>query len=213
MIKTDMFISKIVHFLGYLSGVSLLVMALWATVNVIYSKITMNSIPSTNDWIAYLLVPAVFLAIGMDIMDNGLISVDLITDRFPLVIRKIIIAIGYFIGAVLSVIMCGQQYSKMRDAFMLKSKSSVAEKLAFPVWPFSLIMVIGLGVMAFAMVWFVIKYWITDGIKDLNTEGGETSEAVEEMIEEMTVEEMEMTEEEVREEILESKEGEEGHTR
>ncbi len=180
MRKVDAVASKIIRFMGYFSAVCLLVMALWSTVNVIYSKITLNSIPSTMDWIAYLLVPVVFLSVGMDIMASGMISVDLITDRFPLGLRKTIIAIGYLIGAVISAIMCQQQFSRMRTAFATHSKSSPLEKLAFPLWPFSLIMTIGLAVMTFTMVWYMMRYFVSDGFKDMRaaSESEEIEEAV-----------------------------------
>lgn len=165
--------------MGYFSAVALLVMALWATVNVIYSKITFNSIPSTLDWIAYLLVPVVFLSVGIEIMDSGLISVDLITDRFPLGIKKTIVALGYIIGAVISAVMCQQQFSSMRTAFATHSMSSPLEKLAFPLWPFSLIMTVGLGIMTFTMVWYTMRYFASDGFKDMKAEGDEAEVAEE----------------------------------
>ncbi len=177
MAKADTIITKGMKYCSYISGITLAVMAIWATVNVIYSKISMNSIPSTTDWIAYLLVPTVFLAVGIEILDSGLISVDLITGRFPEAVQKLIATVGYLIGAALSVLMCQQQFVSMVNLVKTKKMSSV-DKLAFRIWPFSLITAVGLALMALAMIWFVIRLFAKkkECVKDtdeLTEDGGE----------------------------------------
>lgn len=157
--KADRAMIKIMKVCSYSSGVCLLVMALWATVNVIYSKITHTSIPSTNDWIAYLLVPATFLTAGYEIIDRGLVYVDIVIRRLPAVIYKIVFTISYLVGIAISAFIVERQISLTIYNFGIHKTSSV-DKLNFVLWPFSLILGIGVALMGISMFWCILRLYV-----------------------------------------------------
>lgn len=157
--KADEKIKKIAKYISYPSGICLFVMALWATANVIWSKLTHSSIPSTTDWIAYLLVPTVFLACAYEVLDKGFVYVDIVTGKFPPIVNKIVLTISYSIGFAVSVIMSFKQF-ELAFKNMQTGKTSSTLALSFPIWPFSAILAIGLGLMALAMLWYTIRIYV-----------------------------------------------------
>ena len=155
--KIDKTIGKITKGLSYVSGICLLVMALWATINVISQKVTHVSIPSTNDWIAYLMIPVVFLAAPFEIGERGLTAVDFCIDHLPKLVQKMIVGAGYLLGAFISVFVATNQFALTKTYFEAGKMSSV-DALNFPLWPFSLLLGIGCVLMTFCMLWYYVKY-------------------------------------------------------
>ena len=154
--KADAVIGKIMDIPSRLSPFILILIALAATVNVILAKTTGSSIPSVNDWISHLMIPAVWLCVGNVAVNRDLISVDFISKHFSKTVNNIIQAIGFLIGAGVTFYITSRQWFLMTENFK-NGKLSSTSALHFPLWPFSLILVIGLGLTVIAFIWCAVR--------------------------------------------------------
>lgn len=157
--KLDQLIFKIMHSVSFLAGISLLIVALLCTVDALSSKFFSFSIPSGTDWVTFLNIPVVFLAMGYIQVERGNTVVDLLSSKFPDPIEKIFKITGY----VLAVFMCGFlgycgigiTVDKIRQHTLSSGQAS-----AFPVWPFALLVALGYLLAAIAFLWCIFREFL-----------------------------------------------------
>lgn len=154
--KIDRIFMKIFRGVSYLSALLVFIVAVAVTANVIYAKLTHNSIPSVNDWVTYLLVPIVFFGAGYMMLDRGLIEVDFISRHFPRAVRDALSVLSSAIGIFISVIIIRHQWTLMLNYISLNKMSSVS-RLHFPLWPFPLIIILGMIMISAAFLWQTIR--------------------------------------------------------
>ena len=154
--KVDGIIGKIMMIPSKITPFILIIMALAATINVIIAKVAGVSIPSVNDWISHLMIPVVWLCLGNVAVNRELISVDFVSKHFSKTVNSIIQAVGYLIGAVTTAYIMTRQWSLMIENIN-SGKWSSTNALHFPLWPFSLILVIGLGLTVIAFIWCAVR--------------------------------------------------------
>lgn len=150
--KADAIVSKIMKYPSFLGPLLLIVIAVVATVNVIVSKVSGSSIPSANDWIRHFMIPTVWLSLGNVAVNRGLIQVDFLSLHFPDVVNRIIQAASYLLGAFVTGFICVQQWGLMQTNLAV-GKMSSTNALSFHIWPFNLLMVLGLALSTFAFLW------------------------------------------------------------
>ncbi|MBO4835405.1 MAG: TRAP transporter small permease subunit [Lachnospiraceae bacterium] len=157
--KVDAVISKIVMYISKISPAFLIIIGVAATVNVIYSKITGSSIPSVNDWIKHFMLPAVWLSLGNVAINRDLIRVDFISKHYPKVLERAVQAFSFLLGTAVIVFITVRQWSLLVENLETGKMSSVST-LNFHIWPFNVIMVIGLAITAFAFFWCAIRQFV-----------------------------------------------------
>ena len=155
-LNIDRKVVRVFKWISYPSGGVLMFMALLATANVIYSKLFSRSIPSSTDWITYLMIPVVYLAVGYMVLDRGLITVDFIEKRYPQWLKNIVMVIFYLVGIIVNVIISVQVFRQM-FTYIQTNKMSSTSALHFPLWPFYLILGIGMIVLAAALLWTIVR--------------------------------------------------------
>lgn len=162
------------RYISYAAAGCLLIMALLATANVVYSKLFSRSIPSSTDWIAYLMIPVVYLSVAYVVLDRGLIAVDIISGRFPKWVKNIITALSYCVGAGLGLLISYRLFMQMLEYKSIHKMSSTSA-LSLPLWPFYCILCFGMVLLSISQLWVIVWLIITGRIE----QAGVDSEAEE----------------------------------
>lgn len=103
--KIDKIIFRLMWVCSALSGCSLLVVALLCTINAITSKSVGIAIPNGTEWVAYLNIAVVFLAMAYIQVERGHTVVDLFSTKYPKALQKAVTVIGHVLGAVICLMM------------------------------------------------------------------------------------------------------------
>lgn len=142
-----------VKYVSYLGALSLLVIALIATVDAVATKIFHAPIRNVTEFVTYMNVPVVFFCIGFVQLDRGHTHIDLIYRRFPPVIHKIIHILGYVIG----VAVCG--FAGWRGIVLtlqkLETMTYASGPTSFLIWPFVVCIGVGYLVLAISFLWCI----------------------------------------------------------
>lgn len=158
--KIDRIVFKIMYGFSLAAAVALILIAVLATVDSLGTAIFSQSVPNGTDWVTYLNIPVVFLSMGFIQVERGNTVVDLLSNKFPKAVQKVIKIFGYALGAFLCGYLCKCEFSLMMDKLTSGTKSSSAGN-AFLVWPFAAIIAIGYLTVAVAFLWSVFReFWI-----------------------------------------------------
>lgn len=156
--KIDSVIFKFMKCLSYLSGVALIMVAVICSADAISANFFGSSITNAKDFVTYLNIPVVFFAIAFVQVERGHTHIDLLMDKFPKVVQKVIMTASYILGCVISVLITWRGWVYMIQKLETLAKASSA-RTSFIVWPFALVVVIGFGLLAVAMLWSAIREW------------------------------------------------------
>ena len=96
--KIDKVVYKIMYIVSLFAALSLVIAALVCTVDSLSTKIFSYSLPNGTEWVAYLNIPIVFLAIGFIQVERGSTTVDIVSQKFPTGLKKVLEFIGYLFG-------------------------------------------------------------------------------------------------------------------
>ena len=157
--KIDKVVYKIMYVVSLFAALSLVVAALVCTVDSLSTKIFSYSLPNGTEWVTYLNIPIVFLAIGFIQVERGSTTVDIVSQKFPNGLKKVLEFIGYFFGFVISVFLTYCEINLTITKISTGAKSSAAA-IAFPVWPFALVIAIGYGMAAIAFLWCLFRMFL-----------------------------------------------------
>ena len=130
--------------------------AMWATfflmamtsVHVILRKISIYSVPGAMELTELSLVVIVFFSIGYLQSQNGHVRVSMFVDMFPLRARKIIEFVVLLASAVVLFVMFYAGMLQVQSQLGTGIKTNV---LLIPLWPFVIVMTIGLVLYALSL--------------------------------------------------------------
>lgn len=154
--KVDKAIFKFMYVVSILAGLSLILAAILCTVDSLSSKIFSFSIPNGTEWVTYLNIPIVFLAMGYIQVERGNTTVDLISKKFPKALQKIIQIFGCLLGFAISGFLAYCEFDLTLDKLQAGSKASSAAS-SFVVWPFALVIAIGYALVAISFLWCIFR--------------------------------------------------------
>lgn len=159
--KIDCIIFKIMWGISALAGVSLVVVALLCTVDAFGAKLFSSSVPNGTEWVTYLNIPVVFLAIAFIQIERGHTTVDLLSSKFPKWLRKVISTIGNLLGIFISgyVGMC--EWRLMLDKMRTAAKASSSAN-SFVIWPFACIVALGFFLLMVSFIWCLIREFVLE---------------------------------------------------
>jgi TRAP-type C4-dicarboxylate transport system permease small subunit len=143
--------------LSYLAGLALLSVVIVCVIDVLGWKLFGASIPSSVDFIKYMNVALVFLAVAYVQTDRGSVAIEMGQDHFPRWLKVSVRVFGYFLGfaACLWVVYRGW----FRLDKMLTTREAAQGIWKFPLWPFELCLLVGMFFLAWGFV--------VTGIRDL----------------------------------------------
>jgi len=154
--KADDLVVGVIKRISYLSGICLIGIMLIAFFNVLGEKIFKHGIPMSTELIQYLHIPVVFLAAAYVTLDMGHTRIDLLSAHFPAMVQAICTTVGNLLG----VFICGfisYRSFVQTEKFFTRHKMSSVTGMAFPLWPFGLIMGIGFALFSFSFFWSIAR--------------------------------------------------------
>lgn len=154
--KADSIIVKVIRYISYVSAVCLVGIMFVAFFNVLGEKILHKGIPSSTEIVKYLHVPVVFLSAAYVTLDRGQTSIDLLSQKFPVKLQKIINIFSFILGAAISAFVGSRGIAQMLKHISTHAKSAVTG-FGFALWPFSFLFSLGFFMLAFSFLWSIVR--------------------------------------------------------
>lgn len=155
----DKVVFKFMYGVSILAAIALILTAVLCTVDSLSAKILSYSIPNGTDWVTYLNIPIVFLAMGFIQVERGNTVVDLVCSKFPKGMQKVVQVFGYLLGTFISGYLAVCEFDLTGQKLATGAKASAAGN-SFVVWPFALIIAIGYLLVAIAFIWCIFRVFL-----------------------------------------------------
>ncbi len=161
-VRADNRLMKIYKAVSYIAMISLIAIMLIAFVNVILEKMAKAGIPvsginSSADYIAYLHVPIVFFSAGFITVERGHTSVDILTTRFPLAVRRATVFVSSILGAAITGFITYRGFRVLLPDAIAHHITINTSSFSFPQWPFILLYCIGMVMLTFSFLWVILR--------------------------------------------------------
>ncbi|MCD7845987.1 MAG: TRAP transporter small permease [Oscillospiraceae bacterium] len=164
--KLDRFIERILRWFSYLAAVCVILMALIATVNVIAQKLFHSNISSANDYVTYLFVLIIYVALPHVQMETDLTSVDILSSRFPKPMQLVISVLGDIIGLAVFGFVSYAIYTNVFVKYLASGKvATVGATGTFVLWPFALLVSVSALLTALSFIWNNVRRVMYRGTK------------------------------------------------
>ncbi len=143
--------------LSYAAGLALLSVVIVCVIDVLGWKLFGKPFPSAVDFIKYMNVALVFLAVAYVQTDRGSVGIELVQNHFPRWIKVSVRTFAYLLGfaACMWVVYRGL----FRLDKMLDTHETAQDVWKFPLWPFEVCLLVGMFFLAWGFV--------VTGIRDL----------------------------------------------
>jgi TRAP-type C4-dicarboxylate transport system permease small subunit len=151
--------------LSYAAGLALLSVVIVCVIDVLGWKLFGKPFPSAVDFIKYMNVALVFLAVAYVQTDRGSVAIEMGQDHFPRWLKVSVRMFAYLLGfaACLWVVYRGLfRLDKMLDAH-----ETAQDVWKFPLWPFDVCLLVGM----FFLAWGFVVTGIRDFIHFKNRTG------------------------------------------
>jgi len=161
--RVDAVVYKVLKWISYGAIVFLALMMLLAFFNVVLEKlhkigVPVSGIADTQNWIKYMNICVVYLGTAFVTLERGHSGLDLLTRRYPVIVQRILSGLAYFCGFVVISLITYIGYVKVLSV-QITNNVKINETIAtsFPQWPFGLIYVVGMGLLAFSCFWAFLR--------------------------------------------------------
>lgn len=148
--------------LSWISTACMLSVALVAFVDVITSKLFSWGIPGATEYITYMLIPIIYLAIAYVQLTDGPVCVDMFYAKFSRTGKRITDVIGNLIAVGVDVYMTRCGVSLTGEMLRLAKRSSTSS-VSFPLWPFAAIFTLGMGLLVLCHLWTMLRVFFNTG--------------------------------------------------
>lgn len=161
--KVDKVVFKIVRFVSYLATVFLLLIMLIAVVNVLGEKLQKIGFPVTgvtnsSNWVQFLNVGVVYLTCAYVTLERGQTSVDLILKHYPKTVQRILNIFANLVGCVVVGYIAWRGTVKVfAEQLSTNARINASMGTSFPQWPFGLIYSVGMWLLAFSLLWAMVR--------------------------------------------------------
>ena len=154
--KIDKIMQKAAKIFSYLGVIAIVIMALLCVGDILAAKLFSGAIPNQTQWVQYGLIAVVDCFLASIVLGRGLMSVDILTRKFPKSVLRGIEAVSYFCGIVIFGFI-GIRGFVLMAKHIKEGTRSATQTGAFHIWPFTLIYAVGLTLLAIACLWRVIR--------------------------------------------------------
>ena len=100
----------------------------------------------------------VFFAIAFVQVERGHTHIDLLLDKFPKIVQKVIMFLSYLLGCAVSTLISWRSFVLMQQKLSTLAKAG-SSRTSFVVWPFAVVVFVGFALLAVAMLWSAIREW------------------------------------------------------
>jgi len=180
MISFDKWFTRIARWFSYVSVAAILFMAFFATADILSSKFIGRTFNNVSNLIEYMLILVVYCAVASAVLDTGMMQVDLLLDKFPKKLQRVIEfagCVGGFFVYGLAAYTGFQLFKGNYASHQMASPSSSS----FQIWPFTLIYVVGTCFLVIALLWRTVRLFKYGGKP---ADGGPLAEEVGQLSEE-----------------------------
>ena len=139
---------------SYIPPVCLLAVAVVATVNIITTKLFHWGVPSVNDWIAYFLIPIVYLSLAYVQLDRGMVAVDFLSSRLPAWFNNAINTVWDLIFSLVAFYIARNMFTLMGEQFRLHKRSSVLAG-------------VGMALYGVCILWTMVRRFVRPETEDI----------------------------------------------
>jgi TRAP-type C4-dicarboxylate transport system permease small subunit len=143
--------------LSYLAGIALLAVVVICVVDVLGWKLFGKPVPSSTDFIQYMNVALVFLAVAYVQTDRGSTSIELMQSHLPRWLKVMVRTFSYFLGFACCMFVVYRGWFLLAE--MRRTHDVAAGVWKFPLWPFQVCLLVG----CFSLGWA----FVVTGIRDL----------------------------------------------
>lgn len=147
------------RWLSYLAGVALLCVVIVCVIDVVGWKLFGKPFPSAVDFIKYMNVALVFLAVAYVQTDRGSTAIEMGQDHFPRWLKLGVRMFAYFLGFAVCMYVVYRGYFYLDK--MITTKQTAADVWKFPLWPFELCLLVGMFFLGWGFVVTGIRDFIT----------------------------------------------------
>jgi TRAP-type C4-dicarboxylate transport system permease small subunit len=139
--RFDRRFTAVTRWLSYLAGLALLTVVVVCVLDVLGWKLFGKPIPSSTDFIQYMNVALVFLAVAYVQTDRGSTAIELLQHRLPLWLRVTIRTFSYFLGFATCMFVVYRGWFNLVDQWTTHDVAAGVWK--FPLWPFQMCLLVG----------------------------------------------------------------------
>lgn len=154
--KIDKVMQTAAKAFSYLGVIAIVIMAFLCVGDILAAKIFSSAIPNQTQWVQYGLIIVVYCFLASIVLGRGLMSVDILTRKFPKGVLKGIEAVSYICGIFIFGFIGCRGFILMAKHFNEGTRSAT-QTGAFKIWPFTCIYAIGLILLAIACLWRTIR--------------------------------------------------------
>jgi TRAP-type C4-dicarboxylate transport system permease small subunit len=167
--RIDSKVFDAVRYISYVTPVVLIFMAVLAVADILWSRLFGKAIPNTNDLIDYFLIFVVYCGAPFIQLKTGLMRVDIFYDKYRSGFKRAVNLFSYTAGTILYALAGYYGISYLTKYYTMKTLAQAATS-SFPIWPFALAFVIGAFLLAFTLLWSILRLiWIPDTALRSNT--------------------------------------------
>ncbi len=159
LMKADRVVFKLSKYCSYAGGVAVVMVMLVAVIDVVLAKFFKMSFPSATEWITYLNVLIVFAPLAYVELARGHTRVDLLGEKSPPAVSKIIRIFALLLSAVVFgyLTYCGVKLVRNQFITGTSSSSDAFAKLAFDLWIFGVIYTLGCALATLSFLWALLR--------------------------------------------------------
>lgn len=150
-------LSKFYNILTIVSVIAVCVVIIICVVDVVGSKLFSHPFAPAYEMTQMLSVPLVFFAVGSVQMGRGMMRIDLIANKLPKLMQRVI----NIIASICGVVLCGfLAYRSWVYAYgtMYVNHIKTTGNVKMLMWPFGMLLVIGLVTLAIAYVFTTLRH-------------------------------------------------------
>jgi TRAP-type C4-dicarboxylate transport system permease small subunit len=145
--------------LSYLAGIALLCVVIVCVIDVVGWKLFGKPFPSAVDFIKYMNVALVFLAVAYVQTDRGSTAIEMGQDHFPRRLKLGVRMFAHLLGFAVCMYVVYRGYFYLEK--MLINKQTAADVWKFPLWPFEFCLLVGMFFLGWGFVVTGIRDFIT----------------------------------------------------
>ena len=164
--RVDRAIEMVLRVFSFVAAVCVVAMALIATANVIAQKIFHSNVPSANDYVTYLFVTIIYVALPHVQMETNLTNVDILSSKFNKGVSLAVCILSDIVGVVVFAFISKILFENVFLKYLSTNKvATIGATGTFVLWPFALLMVVSCAFMAFTFVWNNVRRIVYRGTK------------------------------------------------
>lgn len=157
----DRALTTVMKVIAWAAAVFLVAVMLIAFVDAFMAKVFIRSIPHANEFIKYAGVPIVFFALAYAQMCGRHTKIELLTNKLPRSVARVLAVIMCAMGAALCFFMVWRGAVYTSETYRTGVLSGTID--GFKVYPFPAMMTLGWGMWGIAFLWDIVRtvtgYW------------------------------------------------------